>query len=404
MKEQARICRLPPCPPYDVEGTESWLSDMAAQGWMLERDGVFFGVASFGKKGPAAIRYRLEAAPKQAGDWDANSGRPDNEAVELNADYGWEYVARRGQFYIYRNENPGARELNTDPQVQALSLKALQKRQAANLRMSIFWWILYPLLHFWRGASLPLAMAEAGLLIVALSVAIAVWNVLDGVFEVIHLQKLKSKLKAGVSLNHGKNWRNDYRLYFGKRALKCALVLVWIAMLLHLWNDDVLNVNKQELASYGKKPPFATIKDFAEGNYEETWQDLRYDYVMEWTNAVVNSGIKWGEHASIRREDGTVLQGGLYITYYDVKSEWLAKVLAAEYQRFDCIRAGKDYALLNCPDFGLDSAVAYTNELHFPHIVLRQGKVVLRAYFYQTGPHAHMSLEEWAGILADAIR
>ena len=42
-----RIWRLPPCPPYDVEGMESWLSDMAAQGWKLEPDDFFFGIASF---------------------------------------------------------------------------------------------------------------------------------------------------------------------------------------------------------------------------------------------------------------------------------------------------------------------------------------------------------------------
>ena len=37
MKERTRLFRLPPCPPYDVEATESWLEDMAAQGWMLEK-------------------------------------------------------------------------------------------------------------------------------------------------------------------------------------------------------------------------------------------------------------------------------------------------------------------------------------------------------------------------------
>ncbi len=30
--------RFPPCPAYDVEGTESWLSDMAAQGLVLGKD------------------------------------------------------------------------------------------------------------------------------------------------------------------------------------------------------------------------------------------------------------------------------------------------------------------------------------------------------------------------------
>ena len=61
MRIKDRLFRLPPCPPYDVEATESWLEDMAAQGWMLEKDSIFLGVAAFDKAEPASVRYRLEA-------------------------------------------------------------------------------------------------------------------------------------------------------------------------------------------------------------------------------------------------------------------------------------------------------------------------------------------------------
>ena len=36
---KTRALRLCPCPPYDVEGMESWLSDLAARGLLLEEDG-----------------------------------------------------------------------------------------------------------------------------------------------------------------------------------------------------------------------------------------------------------------------------------------------------------------------------------------------------------------------------
>ena len=65
MKEPARCLRLPPCPPYDVEGMESWLSDMAAKGWRLEPDDFFFGLASFSRTEPGPVRYRLEASLKR---------------------------------------------------------------------------------------------------------------------------------------------------------------------------------------------------------------------------------------------------------------------------------------------------------------------------------------------------
>lgn len=403
MRERTRTWRFPPCPPYDVEGTESWLCDMAFQGWMLEKDGTFFGVASFEKKKPAEVRYRLEAAPKQAGDWDDNGGMPDEEALEMNAGYGWEYVARRGQFYIYRNDSPGAREINTDPQVQALALKALQNRHLGSLCRNIFWLLFYLLLHIWKGFSPLLALAEAGLPIMALSAAVPLWFVFDSVCEAVHLQRLKKKLKAGVPLDHTKDWKRGYKAYWVKRVLGLLLISTWVLLLFRSWNDSVTEVNKRELADYEGDPPFATMIDFAEGSYEEDWKDLRFDYVSQWSNEVLHSGIKWAEHATIRRPDGSALQGGLYITYYHTKGEWLAKALASEYQRYDRAKAGKEYVPLDCPDFGLDSAAAYSDP-HFPTVILRQGNVVIRAYFYQTGSGEQMLLEEWAGILADSIR
>ena len=404
MKQHNRTWSLPPCPPYDVEGTESWLSDMAANGWMLEKDSFFFGIASFEKKEPASVRYRLEAAPKQASNWDENSGNPDPEAVEINAEYGWEYVARRGQFFIYRNADARNLETNTDPQVQALAISTLQKRQISSLCTTIFWWIIYPLLLFWKGASFILAAAEAGLFVVLLSVIIPLWMVISGIVEIVHLQKLKKKLQAGNPLDHQKKLEKGKIVFYGKGLLKALLIVLWILMILHMWNDDVMDSNKQELSAYQGELPFATICDFAEGTYEETWNDLRFDYVTQWNNAVLNNGIKWSEHADVHRADGSVLQGGLYITYYDAKTEWLAKAIASEYHRFDRLRAKKNYEPLDCPDFGMDDAVAYSNEMHFPCIIFRQGNVVIHAYFYQTGPDEHMPLEEWAGIIADSIK
>ena len=272
------------------------------------------------------------------------------------------------------------------------------------MSVTIFWWILYPLLYLWRGSSLLLTIAETGLPIVVLSVAIPLWVVIDGVFEIVHLQRLKKKLKAGIPLDHNKRWKHSYRLYFGKRVIKLLIVLLWIMLFLQLWSDSIMDANKQEPSDYEGNLPFATMADFAEGTYKETWNDIRFDYVMEWSNSILTSGIKWSEHATVRRFDDSVLQGGLHITYYNARNEWLAKALAAEYQRLDRVRAGKDYAILDCTDFGLDSVVAYTNELHFPCVILQQGNIVIRAYFYQTGPDEQIPIEEWAGILADSIR
>ena len=122
---------LVPCPDYDVEGTECWLTDLAREGLLLKKDGLFAGVAVFERAVPQRVQYRLEAAQKDTGLL-GDGYEPDPEQVELCAQYGWEYVARRGEFYIYRSHDPAARELNTDPAVQALALKAVKSSSSLN--------------------------------------------------------------------------------------------------------------------------------------------------------------------------------------------------------------------------------------------------------------------------------
>ena len=83
--------RFPPCPGYDVEATESWLQEMAAQGLILSTEGFCAGLGCFERGEPRRLRYRLEAAPKKPLDEDG----PDEEARSLSEAYGWQYVARR---------------------------------------------------------------------------------------------------------------------------------------------------------------------------------------------------------------------------------------------------------------------------------------------------------------------
>lgn len=93
-QEPAYAWRFPPCPGYDVEATESWLQEMAAQGLVLSTEGFFAGFACFEKSEPRRLRYRLEAAPKKFLDEDG----PNEEERSLSEAYGWQYIARRGDF------------------------------------------------------------------------------------------------------------------------------------------------------------------------------------------------------------------------------------------------------------------------------------------------------------------
>ena len=95
--------------------------------------GFFAGIAIFEKGTPKSVRYRLEAAPQSTSIWSDHEGKPEEEALTLASTCGWEYVASRGEFYIYTSGDPAAQELHTDPMVQALALDLVRKRERSSL-------------------------------------------------------------------------------------------------------------------------------------------------------------------------------------------------------------------------------------------------------------------------------
>ena len=128
MSEPKYIYRFVPCPAYRVEAIQTWLEDLAREGLILEKDTFLFGVVTFTRQSPRNYRYRLEATPDIPGifnDYDT----PDYRAVELNESFGWEYVTRYGQFYIYRCADPTAPELHTDPAVESAGYEKAQPQR-----------------------------------------------------------------------------------------------------------------------------------------------------------------------------------------------------------------------------------------------------------------------------------
>ena len=406
MKEKTRIRRLPPCPPYDVEGMESWLSDMAAQGWQMEKKTLLFDLIAFQKAAPQSVRYRLEAAPARASYTDKNDGNPEPEALELNAEQGWEYVGRRDQFYIYRNESPAQRELNTDPRVQALTLKAVQKRQVKDFIGTLFGFFLFPVLYIATlpslfNSSLILLLPWMGLLFPLLTLVLFLWTILRYVLEFLHLQRLKKKLNAGLSLDHGKNWKGRQSLHRAAQAASLLLLITWIILARRY---QLLDNNKLDHSALAPPVPFATMADFTPGEYVRSDPNLHVNYVKECSNSLTNQTIEWVEAANIHRPDGSTLTGSLRITYYDARFQWLADKLVSEHERVDREFADGKLTPLECPDFGLDHVSAYTGRFAFTTVVLQKGHVVLYATFFQYNSDTPLPLEDWAGTLANSIR
>lgn len=393
MDEKRRVYRLPPCPAYDAVGTAEWLQDMAARGLHLEQDGLFAGVAVFRRGAPRAVRYRPAASLEPVGLWSAGGGEPDPEAVALGAECAWEYVGRRGDFFLYRTEDPQARELHTDPAVEALAVRAVRRRRLSSLLQLVFWMAIYPAVLFRGGALQTVLRVGSG--VALLSVALVLWLWAAALAEVVALGRRQRRLRAGV-------WETSRRRparYFGRRAVQLALILVWVGLVLHGWNVSMSEENQRALADYDGTPPFATMADFVAGpaDYEEEHRDR--NGVEAWSDLLAPACIRWTEHARVTGADGRSVEGGLRLEYYRMRSARLADWLAREWVRTDLRQ--DDAAPLAVPDLA-DFAAAYTGTLHYPTVVLRQGNQVVRAYFYQLDGDP-LSLETWAARLAASL-
>lgn len=400
--ERKRLYRLPPCPDYDVEGTESWLEDMARAGWLLAQDGIFLGVVAFERAQPQTLRYRLAAAKEPTGLFSDSMGYPDREEQDLSAQLGWQYVGTRGDFYIYRSADPAARELDTDPAVQALALEAVRKRQRSRLTTSVLWLILYPLAHMKGMVALPLVEIGAPYLMLW---ALAFWALAKSGAEYFHLRKLKKQLSAGESLTHRADWQRRQK---GRRtlgALNLALWVLTLTLLFRAW--DHYENSTVPIADYTDTPPFATMADFAgEGAVYRLDTMPDYSGVVTWSNFVAPENIKWAQHDSFARPDGSTFDGGYYVNYHRLSGEALARLVAEEYARKDKADYGRmdHFTEVELPDdLPVDEARAY--RALWPTVVLRKGNVVVHAELYQTGDEGtDLDLAEWAAILAESIQ
>ena len=403
-----RCYRLPPCPPYDVEGTESWLNDMAHDGWILAEDGIFGGVATFEKSEPVNMKHRLTAAKKGTGLWSENNGDPDAEEIEHSAMYGWEYIARRDGFHIYRSADPEARELDTDPEVQVMALKMLRKRQRGSWGEWLFW-IVYTFYRLMSG-QLILSMIFAKSWFMLIAFGVVLWFLINSVIRALHYRKLGKKLVEQGHLDSGKNWRKNAASYQIGRFVRYGLVIALIMILFANITSTVLGEKESPIAEFREEPPFATITDFAEGEYELENYGSWANNVIHWSDWIAPDCWRWHEIAKVTTEDG-IINGGLYIDYFETVSPAVAKLAAKEYyrdakwERWERLyNLDDDFEILDVTLPEADFAVAYMDEIHMPHVILQRGNIVINASFHQYGDSMDLSIEEWAAIIGNSLK
>lgn len=369
-KKVRRSHRLCPCNPMDIEGIQTWLEDLAEEGLILEQESVFFGFWSFVRTAPRKVQYRLEII---RGGFLEDTETPREEVVEASEAMGWEYVTRYRSFYIYRSFDPTARPLNTDPAVQALTVKYLRRQTWVNL----IWEALYVfLMLFLRRSSFGFVfkdLAAIGPIYVICYLGLFSFFIVRSLTHVFYLQRAVKRLKSGGCLDQKKPWKPRAALWI---AAKIVPVFLLIGTFGGLFAGLVNSTESRPLEAYTDDAPFVSIQEvYPEGTVTSRTDMGDYNTFLSWSTSV-SRNTEWKESGNINI-DGKNRHFILRITCYETAAEWIAKGLVNDCYTGDKNRYhGKRFEDFDAPDLEVDFLQVYSS-YGIRYVLLRQGNVVI---------------------------
>ena len=406
MKIGKRVYRLVPCPWYDVEGIESWLESMAQEGLFLRKEAHFGGFTSFEQGEPKTVRYRLEAAQRSTSFFSESGGEPDAEAVEMSGELGWEYLTKCGQFYIYACDDPDAPELNTDPSVQAMALSYVRKDGRDSAIVNVLWVLLLLGLTWYGRCWLLLALQYSSWLVLLTAVMI-IGEMVFGIKRVLMIRRLRKKLLEGNQPDRKKDWKKHAFGYRAGRLLSVLVAVVWVVGACAYWMNSVENPNEIPITEYQGELPYLRLSEIGvEGSFDR-------DKAMDYTNKITVSSdwlagtvIQSNESGEFTMEDGRRIDCAMYVTYTDMRADWLARELAAEYPISSKREVKKDrfqfFDIPSAEELGVDSAVAYSAYPMGCAVVLVKGSEVWQADLMQFREDS-LSIDEWVRMFAASL-
>ena len=364
---------LVPCPDYDVPAMESWLEEQAMQGMFLSKDdGFFLGLACFESGAPRRVRYRLDAVPKEKAFSEFDEKK--QAAIALAEEMGWEFVAEWKEFLIYRCDDANLPELNTDPAVQALSFKRVQKTLADRVFSTCYYLFLCPILLFLlQQPTFLLGVLTVGTTRFLALVLVTIVQTWGAVRDWSRLRRLRRHLQSGGRIEHTDGWREEKKRCLAGKIIRPILTAVWLVLLVSMMvmprlHPDALVIDAGEA-------PLPTLSSFATFPVDET--DDRYELTLDETHDLLAP-----ERYSLREQSmGTIYEAD----YYELRAPWLAGWLANDLRRYDEGRAfrlfsghTRELTELALPE-DLDASMArcYQNQYGAYRLLLQKGKKLL---------------------------
>ncbi len=367
-----------PCSTLNLEAMQTWLEDMALNGYLLKGSRNSGRSFDFYKIEPLPIRYRLTPVSNRVEQWNL---RPGEEFVSITKAYGWEHVCSTHRFHIFRSYDENAVEIHTDPIIQTQSIRQLRQR----VFKTILAWLSVPILcgliifvfgstdHFLQNViteqtGFPITI---GFLILLAVIQLTV--------ELVQLSCLYRRMKQGHPPINRKDWKKKapfYRFYSRIRPVILCLLLLLSVMGRVAYRQQA---DYQDLPSEGTSLPFLAVADMAqvaEVRSAERLDDV--NYMRHWSHVLSSDNYDWVEIVEVVDRDGNEGLVSISILYHELNCSWLADVLTDEYLT-DAQSRGTE--MDQTPQVDADAAYFYYTEQGAPGAVLRYGNTVVSVKF-----------------------
>ena len=317
MTSPKKIRRFIPCSFYCTAKIESWLEEMASEGYIFY---VFskFDYAVFTKEEPQKIHYRLCLG---------GSVKRESEIQNLMFKYGWESAGKVKNLFVFSSKNPIPFEADDEHKLSELQDEAIKYHSKQN---TIF--IISPLLIiasyilFYDVAISAVNFGIEALLLPTLMVSAVVAR---QIIETVDIRTFKKHIydKNAYIRNTGKI---NLILYAVKYISFAALFISLISMFFTPdANNDIWYIDSDKK----ENPPFVTAEDFIPVNAElKTGADSSVGAkYTKWSNKVSSVNYNWFESDIITLPDGSEEEIQLQVFYHETNIPLLAKLLIWDY-------------------------------------------------------------------------
>lgn len=401
-KNKDIICRMPPCPNWDIPSMQSWLEDMAQQGWLLKYPRHRQLTLEFHRTEPQPIRYRMEPTPKLQ--WSEDT-YPEDEQMHLYAQLGWDFVCYYDGFFIYRCMDPAAPELNTDPSLEALMLKKWKKRKAWGFAWPAGTILLFAVL--WKYGLLLSSIINRGGFLETMLVILGLYLFVVEIRTQRRLSQIIHALQDGKPIPE-KNWRKSAKRHrIITIAMVCVSTLAYIYSLFFNFTTlaDLKDPRSISLEEWSEPVPFVTLQELDPIIATDHFDRISNPEGKKWFSILSPVNYEWIDGGEVRLEEGIKrFSSLLQVNYHETVSPIIARQLARDYQgRHRIVLEMKDENWHQL-DLGIDHAMGYyIREDAMTTVVLCHKNVVVWCKCGSSDPEGILTTENWAKLMAKRL-